>query len=96
MKERGIKFFRNIFVGILCLLCVACNETYEGFVYPDRNDLTKSILTGPLETLEACRIMSQSVLIRLDATQTGDYECGKNCDNGSKLGGIKICEETLK
>jgi hypothetical protein len=81
---------------LVLLLCGGCSDKWEGFVYPNKNDLTKPRNLGHFSSLEACRSAARGVLAELNALERGDYECGKNCDDGSKLGGIKICKETLR
>ena len=69
-------------------------EKWEGFVYPDANDLTISKNIGIFPSLEACRDAAMSSLSSISSIRTGDYECGLNCEVRKNLGGIKICEKT--
>jgi len=78
------------------LLCSGCSDTWEGFVYPNKNDLTTHRSLGEFPSLAACRAAARGILSELQALDRGDYECGKNCDDGAKLGGVKICQETLR
>lgn len=71
-------------------------DRWEGWVYPDRTNLSNSIRLGEFKSLEDCRRAAQRKLGLLEATGRGDYECGLNCDDGSKLGGVKVCTETLR
>ena len=73
-----------MFLGTFC----ACSERWEGFVYPNKDDLTKYRYMGEFDSLEACRNACLSELGRTNA-YNGDYECGKNCKPNST-----ICEET--
>jgi hypothetical protein len=81
---------------LVLLLCVGCSDKWEGFVYPNKHDLTKHRNLEHFSSLEECRAAARGVLAELNALERGDYECGKNCDDGSKLGGIKICKEICK
>jgi hypothetical protein len=72
------------------------SESWEGFVYPNRNDLTRHRNLGLFKSLEECRVAAQGMLAELNALDRGDYECGKNCEDGSRMGGVKVCEETLR
>jgi hypothetical protein len=86
-------------VGILLvalLLTAGCSDTWEGFVYPSRNDLTRHRTVGTFSSLDECRSAALALLANLNALNRGDYECGRNCDDGSKHGGIKVCKETLR
>lgn len=65
-------------------------------MYPNKNDLTQHRNLGAFRTLEECRAAARGFLSELNALDRGDYECGKNCDDGSRLRGIKVCEETLR
>jgi hypothetical protein len=77
-------------------LSPGCSDTWEGFVYPNKNDLTQHRNLGSFSSLEACRAAAKGLLASLHALERGDYECGKNCDDGSQLGGIEVCKETLR
>jgi len=71
-------------------------DTYVGFYYPDKNDLTYDIQSEEVfSSIGACRdwIDGQISKYNLDGSSY-DYECGKNCD----LSGRKpyVCEETLE
>jgi hypothetical protein len=86
-----------IFGAISFSLLVACgSDSWEGFVYPNKNDLTRHRNLGNFNSLDECRAAARGVLAELKALDRGDYECGKNCDDGSRMGGIKVCEETLR
>jgi len=65
-------------------------------VYPDREDLTKSLKIGNFNTLQECGIAALTTLDRLHALERGDYECGKNCRKDSASPSLLICEETTK
>jgi len=69
-------------------------EEWEGFVYPNKNDLTAHRNIGIYESLESCRSAAWDMLSRISSIEQGDYECGLNCEYRSGMGGIKICEKT--
>jgi hypothetical protein len=83
-------------VVLVLATTAGCSDRWEGFVYPNRGDLTKHRNLGKFDSLEACRAAARGMLAELKASDRGDYECGKNCDDGSKLGGIKVCSETSR
>jgi hypothetical protein len=77
------------------LLLSSCfKEEWEGFVYPNKNDLTAHRNIGVYESLESCRAASHDMLSRISSINKGDYECGLNCEYRSDMGSIKICERT--
>ena len=83
---------------ITILLFTGCSDRWDAFAYPDKTNLSSSARLGPFKSLEECRANAKARLYDF-SKQTipgieGDYECGKNCDDGSKLGGVAICEET--
>ena len=96
---------RNIIISIVGIVVIIWSinfffkkDTYIGFYYPDANNLTNDIQSKEtFSTLEACRdwVDEQKSIYNPSATNSDDYECGKNCDlqNGQKP---YICEETLE
>lgn len=77
-------------------LSACANDKWEGFVYPDGSDLTVHQNIGIFDSLEACRSAARSTLANVSSVDRGDYECGLNCKSKSGMGGIKICDETLR
>jgi len=75
---------------------ISGQDKWEGFVYPDANDLTVHRSSGIHDSLDACRAASINMLNRISSLERGDYECGSNCELRAKYGGIKVCDETLK
>lgn len=86
---------KRITTASLLFVLISCSDSFEGFAYPDRTNLTRSVRLGVFDTLEDCRIAARSRLAEMDATEVGDFECGKNCRSDTDLPGIRICEETL-
>lgn len=88
-------------VSFFALLPLAsCADSWHAFVYPDKTNLKFSARLGPFKSLGECRTKARGRLVEF-SKQTipgvvGDYECGKNCDDGSKLDGIAICQETVR
>ncbi len=63
-------------------------QEWQGFVYPDRSNLTRSVYVGTFKTLEDCRA---AALAALGQNRQGDYECGLNCKIRN---GINVCSRT--
>jgi hypothetical protein len=96
MQRRAVRL--TMFVLALALL-TGCSERWEGSVYPDRGNLTRPVNVGEYPSLEQCRLAARQVLTNRfndPRLERGDYECGKNCDDGSRYGGVKVCKETAR
>lgn len=82
---------------VLSFMVSGClKEEWEGFVYPNKNNLSEHISIGSYKSLEECRISAINVLNKISSVSAGDYECGLNCKSKSDMGGLKICEETSR
>lgn len=68
-------------------------EEWQGYVYPNRNDLTIDKYAGTYNTLEDCRAASLALLRSVSSLERGDYECGLNC---KPEGMLNICEDTKR
>ena len=83
-----------VMLAVLWLSGCAQDE-WEGFVYPDADDLTIHQNIGVFDSLEDCRAAALSRLASVSSIERGDYECGLNCETRSGMDGIKVCEQTL-
>jgi hypothetical protein len=81
---------------ICCILLSACSSQWEGFVYPNKSDLTNHIGIGSYRSLEDCRSSALSALAKVSSQERGDYECGLNCKLDGGTDGMKVCEDTRK
>jgi hypothetical protein len=87
---------------VLALALSACEQRdWQGWVYPDRNNLADDIPIGAFSTLNQCGASARAVLIRLEERRDedgeqiiGDYECGYKCKPDGGLGGLNVCERT--
>lgn len=77
---------------IVTALC-GCSDTWEGYAYPNKNDLTQHISLGEFPSLEACRVAALDTLRRVSTERKGDYECARDCKD--KIG-LRVCEETTR
>ena len=69
-------------------------EEWDGFVYPDKNDLTIHKEIGVYASLKLCRAAAQEMLENLNAIDKGDYECGLNCESREGWDTVKVCKKT--
>ena len=88
MKKLRITLF---FFLLLLLSACSSTEQWEGFVYPDRDNLLIHRSAGEFKSLEICEAASMAVLKEMDATQKGYYICGKNCGYD-----LAACKETIR
>jgi hypothetical protein len=90
-------------VGLLLLAAFTlggCGDKWDAYVYPDKTRLSFSAHLGPFSSLEECRAAAHARLLEFSRQTSpdvlGDYECGKNCDGGRKLGDVAVCDETIR
>jgi len=89
-----MKHVNFILMLFLTLVTVGCSQdSWEGYVYPDRGNLPDHLYVGEFQTLEACRDAATTKLKQIGVLSRGDYECGKNCRTESGFT-VRICEET--
>ena len=86
---------------IATFLLAGCdNSRWEGWVYPDRSNLTDDIPIGRFKTLKECGDAARNILKRLDERDEngdpvlGDYECGYKCKPEGDASGLNVCEKT--
>ena len=90
-----MNFIKMVLIISSVLILSSCfSEQWEGFVYPDKNNLTVHQGVGVYESLEACRAASLELLSRISSIEKGDYECGLNCKSENGFSVVKICEKT--
>lgn len=76
------------------MILPGCSERWDGFLYPDKGDMTTHILVGAgAKSLEECRMNVTSH----PAYRQGlsDYECGLNCTFNKGMG-LYVCKETVR
>ncbi len=82
-------------VVVVALAVSGCfKEEWEGFVYPNKNNLSEHINIGSYKSLEERRASAINALNKISSMSAGDYECGLNCESRSGMDGIKVCEKT--
>lgn len=76
---------------LMLMLLAGCSETWEGYVYLNRNNLSKHVAVGTFKSLDDCRAAAINTLNRGSSLSQGDYECGLDCKSD---GGLRICKAT--
>ena len=88
------------FVGAFALVLCSCDQApWQGWVYPNRSNLTDDIAIGRFATLEQCRASAREILDRQNIFEDGekiegDYECGYKCKPDGGESGLNVCEKT--
>jgi hypothetical protein len=89
--QAAIDVALSMVLGLALTATAGCDvffQQWDGFVYPDRSNLTRSVYVGKFKTLEDCRVAALAIL---GQNRQGDYECGLNC---KPQGGINVCSRT--
>ena len=84
------------YIAALSFLLAGCGgDIWDGYVYPNKNDLSSHVAIGQFHTLEACRASAVGTLSLATHgnPSRGDYECGLNC---KPKDGFNVCEETTQ
>jgi len=91
-----MSLLKKLLVATIAISSVSCSNSddWEGFVYPNRDNLNIHTNIGSYTSLENCRSAALSTLARISSIEKGDYECGLNCEVREGMGGIKVCEKT--
>jgi hypothetical protein len=81
-----------IVVGWLAYGWMFPGPQWDGWLYPDRNNLSHSLYLGKFDDVQQCRTSaySRAQMMMLSTTQI-DYECGYKCYH---KGGLNVCKET--
>lgn len=84
---------RSTIVASILVLSAGCSESWEGYAYPNKNDLGQHIALGQFSSLEECRAAAVDTLRRVSTERKGDYECARDCRDES---GLRVCAETTR
>jgi hypothetical protein len=85
-----------ILVGAAAALTACWQQEWMGFVYPNKANLTQHIEIGVFSSLEECRGAAQDKLVLSGWANSGDYECGLNCERKVEYGDLLVCKETSR
>ncbi len=91
-----VMLLRGILLLILGLLYGCEQPTWDGFVYPNRDNLFDYSNIGEFKSLEECRKASKADLKRINAVEVGLYQCGKDCISSSGLHTVAACKEITR
>jgi hypothetical protein len=94
-ENKKIRIKHILILSVFLLFACSAGETWEGYVYPDRNNLQINHNAGKFSSLEECRDASLTMLKSMEALEKGYAECGKNCKSGSEYYN-RTCEETAR
>jgi len=77
------------------LLSASCDTTpqWQAWVYPNREDFTRSVPLGSFKTFGQRQAAALEALRSLNAEERGDFECGFKCKWRPDMG-INVCRET--
>lgn len=93
-KNAGIGIGTVIFLGMIWWWWNN-NTTWQGFYYPNAENLTRSINSPTFKTVDECRDWVDEMVYKYNPSGYGyDYECGKNCKKKSDID-MYLCEETV-
>jgi hypothetical protein len=70
----------------------ATSRSGQGWLYPDRDNLTDDIPLGSFKTRQECARSAKEVLSIIETA--GDYECGFRCKPATSIPGLHMCEKT--
>lgn len=94
---RGMRIVApRVCVAVILLALFGCGgaDEWNGVAYPNGSDLLNHHELGVYPSLEQCRESALSYLEEIGSADSGDYECGRNCE--AKGYGVMICEETRR
>lgn len=85
-------------VTIVAAMSWSCTPAtdWQGWIYPDAPSLEPAVPLGRFRSLEECRATAREALFVLNRYDTGDYECGRQCERRGDLRGLHVCEETAR
>ena len=81
-------------IVLIVYMALGCSkqDTYEVFLYPNRDDLTVHKHGGTYTSVDSARTRARNWLRQ---NPNGDYEIGKNCETRPGMT-VKVCEETFR
>ena len=89
-------WLRKFILMTICLVYGCSEEVYDGFVYPDKENLFDYRNVGQFSTPEKCKKAAKKELELLHASSTGYYKCGINCVSKSGLRTVTACKDWVK
>lgn len=92
MKPLGWAIYATLFVALWYFAFFKKKDSFDLFIYPDRENLTQDINGGHYETAKDAQTAAKFLMYHYP---NGDYEIGKN--RKRDLGnGVGVYEETFR
>jgi hypothetical protein len=85
----------GLVIGLFWFFFFRQADTWKGFYYPNKEDLTADIQSPIFDTLDQCREWVNTQVYKHNPNGGYDYECGKNCRFKSEYG-VEVCKETVR
>lgn len=95
---------RTLYLGLVAAFlftgCLGGSEqnsegTWTSFIYPDKQNLKRSMEYGQFNTLDECTQASVKKINELGLAQRGFIECGLNCSFHEGMKTL-VCERVVK
>ena len=77
---------RWVFAVLIALSAGCLEEEWNGFVYPDAENLKEHSVVGKFKSRDECIRSAQASI-----TPVGTFECGLNCQDSEFV--VKVCEK---
>ena len=80
-----------LIVSSAFLLNYCSEESWDGVVYPDGNNLLDYIRIGRYESLESCRSAALKLVVEISSIHSGDWKRGLNCKSYKPASDLRVC-----
>lgn len=77
----------------LSLASCQFGDRWDAWVYPDGENLNESVTLHGFTSFKQCQAAAINEIRKLDAPDSADFECGKNC-KWRETWRINVCEVT--
>ena len=81
--------------SVVAPACDSRPDSWDAWVYPDRENMTVSMSLVGFRTFEECQQAAIDKLRSLSDPEQGDYECGYKCRFDPSIQ-TNVCKETKK
>lgn len=94
VMRKLLALFAAFLTGLAVTACDKRPDYWEAYIYPAGDDESQAFRIDGFVSFETCQRAAIQQLRRLNATETGWYECGYKCGPQSGYGDLRICKET--